>query len=218
MSPGHHRHGLAQLADQLPGHLQPRPQPAASGKRGEDSMRPNDQQTCLSRRRAGRLSATGLVLSVLGAGLSGLLVTDFFDLALARQLPLGTAARVSDAAKQLPLGAVLAKPTAIAAIIVLVLLVLAAWRAGWIPWWPALVVFAGWVLAFSGTAPGFRAWRRDRRHGDWPRSASAGVRSASAHSACSRSRAIPCSGQRCPIRCERSSSPPAQVYPQAKQA
>ena len=92
MSPGHHRHALAQLADQLPGHLQPRPQPAASGKRGEDGMRPNDQQTYLSRRRAGRLSATGLVLSVLGAGLSGLLVTDFFDLALARQLPLGTAA------------------------------------------------------------------------------------------------------------------------------
>src|ERR1035441_7311295 len=113
--------------------------PAASGKRGEDGMRPNDQQTYLSRRRAGRLSATGLVLSVLGAGLSGLLVADFFDLALARQLPLGAAAQVSDAAKQLPLGAVLARPTAIAAIIVLVLLVLAAWRAGWIPWWPALV-------------------------------------------------------------------------------
>jgi hypothetical protein len=105
----------------------------------------------LTRRRAGRLSGTGLVLSILGAGLSGLLVTDFFDLALARQLPLGTAARVSDAAKQLPMGAVLAKPTALAAIIGLVLLVLAAWRAGWISWWPALVIFAGWVLAFSGT-------------------------------------------------------------------
>src|ERR1039458_3113769 len=78
--------------------------PAASGKRGEDGMRPNDQQTYLSRRRAGRLSATGLVLSVLGAGLSGLLVTDFFDLALARQLPLGTAARGSGAGKQLALG------------------------------------------------------------------------------------------------------------------
>ena len=105
----------------------------------------------LSRRRAGRLSATGLVLSVLGAGLSGLLVTDFFELALARQLPLGTAARVSDAAKQLPLGAVLAKPTALAAIIGLVLLVLAVWRSGWVSWWPALVIVAGWVLAFSGT-------------------------------------------------------------------
>jgi hypothetical protein len=105
----------------------------------------------LARRRAGRLSATGLVLSVLGAGFSGLLVTDFFNLALAQQLPLATAVRVADAAKQLPMGAVLAKPTALAAIIGLVLLVVAAWRAGWISWWPTLVVFAGWVLAFSGT-------------------------------------------------------------------
>ena len=105
----------------------------------------------LTRRRAGRLSATGLVLSVLGAGLSGLLVTDFYNLALAQQLPLGTAARVADAAKQLTLGAVLAKPTALAAILGLVLLAAAAWRARWISWWPVVVILAGWVLAFSGT-------------------------------------------------------------------
>lgn len=105
----------------------------------------------LARRRAGRLTVTGLVLSVLGAGFSGLLVTDFYELALAQQLPLGTAARVADAAKQLTLGAVLAKPTALAAILGLVLLCAAAWRAGWISWWPVVVILAGWVLAFSGT-------------------------------------------------------------------
>jgi hypothetical protein len=104
----------------------------------------------LARRGARRLSYTGLVLSVLGAGLSGLLVTDFFSLALAQQLPLATAARVSEAAKQYGLGVLIAKPSALAAVLGLVLLAAAAWRARWVSWWPAAVLFVGWVVAISG--------------------------------------------------------------------
>ena len=40
----------------------------------------------LARRRSPRLAATGLVLSVLGSGLSGFLVTDAYDLAIAQHL------------------------------------------------------------------------------------------------------------------------------------
>jgi hypothetical protein len=103
----------------------------------------------LARRRARRLSYTGLVLSVLGAGLSGLVVSDFFELSLAQHLALTTAARVDDAGKQYALGALIAKPTALAAVLGLVLLAVAVWRAGWVSWWPAAVMLVGWVVAFS---------------------------------------------------------------------
>jgi hypothetical protein len=106
----------------------------------------------LGRRGARRLSYTGLVFSVLGVGLSGLLVTDFFSLALAQHLPIASAVRVSDAAKQYSLGALLAKPSALAAVLGLVLLAVAAWRAGWVSWWPAAAMLAGWIVAIGGNA------------------------------------------------------------------
>ena len=105
----------------------------------------------LARRDARRLAYTGLVLSVLGAGLSGLLVSDFFELSLAQHLPLADAARVDDAGKQYVLGALISKPTALAAVLGLVLLAVAVWRAGWVSWWPAAVMLVGWVVAFSGS-------------------------------------------------------------------
>ena len=42
----------------------------------------------LARRRSPKLAAAGLVLGVLGSGLSGLLVTDAYDLSIAQHLPL----------------------------------------------------------------------------------------------------------------------------------
>ncbi len=106
----------------------------------------------LARRGARRLTYTGLVLSVLGAGLSGLLVSDFFELSLAQHLPLAAAARVDDAGKQYALGALIAKPTALAAVLGLILLAVAVWRAGWVSWWPAVVMLVGWVVAFSSNS------------------------------------------------------------------
>ena len=106
----------------------------------------------LARRGARRLTYTGLVLSVLGAGPSGLLVSDFFELSLAQHLPLADAARVDDAGKQYAGGAI-AKRTALAAVLGLVLLAVAVWRAGWVSWWPAAVMLVGWVVAFSSNTP-----------------------------------------------------------------
>ena len=103
----------------------------------------------LARRGARRLTYTGLALTVLGAGLSGLLISDFFELSLAQHLPLATAVRVDDAGKQYALGALLAKPTALAAVLGLVLLTVAVWRSGWVSWWPAAVMLVGWVVALS---------------------------------------------------------------------
>ena len=106
----------------------------------------------LARRGARRLTYTGLVFTVLGAGLSGLLISDFFELSLAQHLPLADAARVEDAGKQYALGALIAKPTALAAVLGLVLLAVAVWRAGWVSWWPAVVLLVGWVVAFSSAS------------------------------------------------------------------
>jgi hypothetical protein len=103
----------------------------------------------LARRGVRRLTYTGLVFTVLGAGLSGLLVSDFFELSLAQHLPLADAVRVDDAGKQYALGTLIAKPTALAAVLGLVLLAVAVWRVGWVSWWPAVVLLVGWVVAFS---------------------------------------------------------------------
>ena len=46
----------------------------------------------LARRRSPKLAAAAVVLGVLGSGLSGLLVTDAYDLSIAQHLPLAQAA------------------------------------------------------------------------------------------------------------------------------
>ena len=106
----------------------------------------------LTRRGARRLSNTGLVLSVLGAGLSGLVVTDFFELGMAQHLPLATAVRVYDATSGYALGTgLIGRTTALGAIFGLVLLAAAAWRARWVSWLPAALILVGFVAAFMGT-------------------------------------------------------------------
>jgi hypothetical protein len=108
----------------------------------------------MSRRGARRLSNTGLVLSVLGAGLSGLVVTDFFEIGMAQHLPLATAVRVYDATSGYALGTgLIARTTALGAVIGLVLLAAAAWRASWVSWVPAATILAGFGAALMGTTP-----------------------------------------------------------------
>jgi hypothetical protein len=103
----------------------------------------------LARRGARRLSNTGLVLSVIGAGFSGLVVTDFFALNMAQHLPLQIAARVFDSGSHYHLGIGLIGMTSnIGAIVGLVLLAVAAWRAGWVSWVPAVLILAGFVVVF----------------------------------------------------------------------
>jgi hypothetical protein len=101
----------------------------------------------LARRGAPRVAATGLVLSILGSGLSGFLVTDAYDLSIARHLPPGTAVQVSDGVSN---GAMIgvALPTVFGAMLGLVVLLLAMWRARHLSVLPALLLVAGWLASF----------------------------------------------------------------------
>jgi hypothetical protein len=87
------------------------------------------------------------VLSVIGSGLSGFVVTDAYDLSIGQHLPPDVAARVSDGVSG---GAMLAValPTIFGAMLGLVLLLVAMWRARWISVLPALLMVAGWAISF----------------------------------------------------------------------
>jgi hypothetical protein len=102
----------------------------------------------LARRRSPRLAAAGLALGVLGSGLSGLVVTDAYDLTIAQHLSMAQALAVEDG---MPLGGMLAiaLPTAFGTIVGLVLVLAAMWRARWISWAPVLLMLAGWVVGFG---------------------------------------------------------------------
>jgi hypothetical protein len=102
----------------------------------------------LARRRAPRLAAVGVVLGVLGAGLSGLLVTDAYDLAIAQHLPMGTALQVEAGISPGGMLAI-ALPTVFGTILGLVILSAAMWRARWVSWLPFAAMLAGWVLSFG---------------------------------------------------------------------
>ena len=102
----------------------------------------------LARRRSPKLAATGLVLGVLGSGLSGLLVTDAYDLSLAQHVPFAQALAVEDGISVQGMLAI-ALPSAFGTIIGLVLVLAAMWRARWISWIPAVVLLAGWAIGFG---------------------------------------------------------------------
>jgi hypothetical protein len=102
----------------------------------------------LARRRSPRLAATGLVLGVIGSGLSGFLVTDAYDLAIAQSLPLEKAAAVSDSVS--PFGMLaMSLPTVAGITLGLVLVFAAMWRARFVSWVPAVVVLAGWGVGYG---------------------------------------------------------------------
>lgn len=102
----------------------------------------------LARRHSPKLAATGLALAVLGSGLSGLLVTDAYDLSIAQHLPMHTAVAVSNG---VPGGEMIAVglSTVFGTMLGLVLLLVAMWRARWTSPLPAVAMLAGWVLSFQ---------------------------------------------------------------------
>jgi hypothetical protein len=102
----------------------------------------------LSRRRSPRLAAIGLVLCVLGSGLSGFLVTDAYDLSIGQHLPMDTAVRVSEGVSP-SAGLAMMVPTVFGAILGLVVLMVAMCRARWVSLLPAVLMLAGWVLGFG---------------------------------------------------------------------
>ena len=90
----------------------------------------------------------GLGLSFAGvAALPGLLVTDFYDLAMRQNLPPEDAVRASDAAQDLPLSFLLGGVTIPVMVAGMALLSVAAWRARFFHW-----IFAVPMIALFFTA------------------------------------------------------------------
>lgn len=104
----------------------------------------------LLRHRAVVLGHVAGAFAVFGwVSLPGLLVTDFYDLALAQTLGPREGAAVSDRAGEYA-GAIVMGVPVLLGILGLFLLVLALWRAGFVPAWVPVVLLAGTAFSFVG--------------------------------------------------------------------
>ncbi|MFW3172052.1 hypothetical protein [Geodermatophilus sp. CPCC 206100] len=108
----------------------------------------------LARRGARRTSLVAMVLAGLGAGLSGIVVVDFYHVALANALPLEEAQGIVDLADGYGQGALIALPSMLGLLVGTNLAMFAAWRARMIPLLPVLVTLVGFgiFLFASGDA------------------------------------------------------------------
>jgi hypothetical protein len=119
----------------------------------------------LARRGARKLTAVGISLAVLGSGLSGLLVTDLYDLSVAQHDGVVGGAPISnmDGVPFAPFAIVsMAFLTSIGLMAGLTLLSLAMWRSRLAPVWPPIAIVGGFAAAFGAhdllrTAIGFGA-------------------------------------------------------------
>ncbi len=100
----------------------------------------------LARRRARRLSLVAMVLAGLGAGLSGTVAVDLYDVALADELPADQALHVLEVAGGYGQGALIAAPSVLGLAVGTNLAVLAAWWARAIPVHPVALGAVGWVV------------------------------------------------------------------------
>ena len=100
----------------------------------------------LARRRNPRTSIVAMILSGLGMGLSGIIVVDFYDVALANALPADEALRIFDLAASYGQGALVAAPSVIGMALGINLAVYVAWRAGAIPAYPLVLSVVGWLV------------------------------------------------------------------------
>jgi hypothetical protein len=95
---------------------------------------------------APRLRAAGLVCAMIGLStLPGLLVIDFYGLAMVHTLPLEQAVRVEEQVGTYPGTLVIFLPTMAGLVLSFVLLTVAAWRVGFAPWWSAMALMTGLV-------------------------------------------------------------------------
>ena len=108
----------------------------------------------LARRNNPRTALVALLLAGMGSGLSGIIVVDFYDVALANGLPADEALRIFDLAGGYGQGGILIASTVIPMAIGINLAVYAAWRARAIPVYPVVLSIAGWIVFtfFSGDA------------------------------------------------------------------
>ncbi len=106
----------------------------------------------LARRNATRLALTAMVLAGLGSGLSGIIVVDFYDVALANSLPADQALEIWNLAGSYGQGAIIAATSVFGIALGINLAVFAAWRARAIPVYPLVLNVVGWLVftLFSG--------------------------------------------------------------------
>jgi hypothetical protein len=103
----------------------------------------------MTRSRWTGVGNVGLGLSMGGAlALPGLLVTDFYDIAIRQSLPAEQAAAVSDAAAALPLAGFVGGPLIMALFVGMTVLGFAAWRAGFFHWMFVPLVAVSFVVPF----------------------------------------------------------------------
>ena len=108
----------------------------------------------LARRRARKTSLVAMVLAGLGAGLSGVVSVDAYDVALANNLPMDEALRIWNEAGSYVQGVLIALPSIIGVAIGTNLAMFAAWKARAIPLIPVVLSVVGWLVFtfFSGDA------------------------------------------------------------------
>jgi hypothetical protein len=108
----------------------------------------------LARRNNPGTSLVAMLLAGLGSGLSGIIVVDFYDVALANALPADEALRIFDLAGSYGEGGIIVASTVLPMAIGINLAVYVAWRAGAIPVYPVVLSVVGWVVFtfFSGDA------------------------------------------------------------------
>jgi hypothetical protein len=100
------------------------------------------------RGRGAWLSNLAAFLAFLGmTTLPGFLLTDFYDIAIYGELGGDAWDAVDDRLQELPGAAVMFVTGFFGFALALPVALLAAWRAGLLHWWPALLVFAGLVSA-----------------------------------------------------------------------
>ncbi|SEP15824.1 hypothetical protein [Trujillonella endophytica] len=108
----------------------------------------------LARRRARRIALAAMVLTGLGAGLSGLAAVDLYDVALATELPPDRALHVFEVAGGHGQAALIAVPSILGLALGTTLALAAAWWARAVPVYPVVLGAVGWgvVLVVDGDA------------------------------------------------------------------
>lgn len=102
-------------------------------------------------RSGGWAMRIGGVLTVIGGvSMPGLVVTDAYDLAIARELPRDVGVRLSDVAGETPLASVILILALIGFILGGVLLVVALWRAGEVPVAAPILALLAWAVPMAG--------------------------------------------------------------------
>ncbi|MDA0170369.1 hypothetical protein OJ998_14820 [Solirubrobacter taibaiensis] len=106
----------------------------------------------LARGAAPKLAHVGGLLAIFGlATLPGLLVTDFYDLALAEALPREQSVPISDAALDGWAPMLISLTGTIPVFVGMIVLAFAVWRARVAPIWAAILLTLGWIVPFASS-------------------------------------------------------------------